>query len=148
MDMWTVRLHQSHRNGARNPKQRWIVDPPGYDYERRAAADWHKAGGKQFQWGNGISKRKAWYEAMDYANKMARTRKIVLPKLPKIDKYGNDVPGAPRLNIGWQYLGMNRDVLMLWLKDGLRELIYIKPTELRPLALTLLALAEEREDKK
>lgn len=150
MSMWTVRLHQSRRNGARNPKRRWVIDPPGYDYKRRAehTGNWHRAGGKWFQWGSGVSKREAWREAMDYANHMACTREIVLPKLPRIDKYGNSVPDAPRLNVGWQYLGMNRDVPMLWLKDGLRELIYIKPAEVRPLALALLSLAEEKEDER
>ena len=82
MNRWTVRTHQSHRNGSRNPKRRWVVDPPGFDYKKRAehTGKWHRAGGKWFQWGGERTKREAWKEALDYADRMARTITITLPR--------------------------------------------------------------------
>ena len=91
MNRWTVRTHQSHRNSSKNPKRRWVVDPPGFDYKKRAehTTNWHRAGGKWFQWGRERTKRGAWKEALAYADRMARTITITLPRTnhpPKNDK--------------------------------------------------------------
>ena len=147
MSMWTVRLHQSRRNGARNPKRRWVVDPPGYDYKRRAehTGNWHRAGGKYFQWGGNVSKREAWREAMDYADRMSRTRGVMLPRLVEC---GGRVPGAPGLRFGVEYeSGVQDGVPLFWLSDWGSDYVYIRLDELRPLAAVLLSIAEKEEHK-
>lgn len=82
MSKWSVTIHQSHRNGSKNPKCRWVVDPPGYGPENRFWVDrrWHIAGGRWFAWGSGVSKREAWRQALAYADQRARTREYVLPR--------------------------------------------------------------------
>lgn len=85
---WQVRVHQSHTNGSKNPKRRWVVDPPGYDHTNRTWGDhrWHVAGGKWFQWDeNNITKREAWEQALAYADHMARTVRVELPADPNKD---------------------------------------------------------------
>lgn len=80
---WQVRVHQSHKNGSKSPKSRWVVDPPGFDYTKRAehTGNWHRAGGKWFQWGGETTKREAWEQALAYADKMSRTVRIELPRV-------------------------------------------------------------------
>ncbi|HCG2982322.1 hypothetical protein ACL1CN_10375 [Corynebacterium striatum] len=80
---WSVTIHQSHHNGSKNPKCRWVVDPPGYNHKNRNWGDyrWHVAGGKWFAWGSGTSKREAWEQALAYADQQARTQEIVLPRV-------------------------------------------------------------------
>lgn len=83
-----------------------------------------------------------WREAMDYADRMARTREVVLPR---IKECGNRVPGALGIRLGWEYMAMDRDALAFWVEDEGSDVIYVQLDELRPLAAALLALDEEME---
>lgn len=78
-----------------------------------------------------------WREAMDYADRMARTAEVVLPRIAGC---GDRVPGAPGLLLGWE----NH---IFWLADHGSDFIRITPAELRPLAAALLALAEKEATK-
>ena len=134
MSRWTVKLHQSHRNGALHPKRRWVVDPPGYNHKRRAehTGNWHRAGGKWFQWGGDVSKREAWREALDYADRMARTREYVLPRVAP--------QGEVSVSATWYC-----DQGAIHYINSAGQVVQGTPAELRPLALALLALAEQEE---
>ena len=80
-----------------------------------------------------------WREAQDYADRMARTREVVLPRL---GDSGDPVPGAPNLTLGWEYPNW-ADKPVIWIGQNRSYLIYIAPEELRPLGEAVLALAEQ-----
>ena len=150
MSRWTVRLHQSHRNGAKNPKRRWVVDPPGYNHKRRAehTGNWHRAGGKWFQWGGDVSKREAWREAVAYADRMARTREYVLPRP---DKDG-DIATTDE-QVAWEGTEFERTVVSVaWIEEpGTIGLStgdsdhYMTTDGAHSIALAILALAEQEK---
>lgn len=75
---WTVRVHQSRHDGARHPKCRWMVDPPGYGPGNRRSG-WHDAGGRAFRWAprDEQDRHHAYREALAYAHTMARIEKII-----------------------------------------------------------------------
>ena len=85
---------------------------------------------------------RTWREAMDYADRMARTREVVLPRqqlplsLPGLEE---DEPVFVTYDIedGCVYL-TDQD-------DG--DMIVLYPHELRPLALVLLAYLEGKEGR-
>ena len=161
MSRWTVKLHQSHRNGAKNPKQRWVVDPPGYDHKLRAelTGNWHRAGGKWFQWGGDVSKREAWREAMDYADRMARTREVVLPRPNFEDEVAERTALGPvkyRKVKGWSFpehqvslvYEPESDVALYYLVDDTtkqQRALALRREEWADVATALLALAEQEE---
>ena len=80
-----------------------------------------------------------WREAMAYADRMART---VTVELPRIRTSGDPVPGALDLLLGWEnpyWAGKHT----AWIADRSSDAILVRPYELKPLALALLALAEQ-----
>lgn len=135
MSKWSVAIHQSHHNGSKNPKCKWVVDPPGYNHKNRNWGDyrWHVAGGKWFAWGRGVSKREAWEKALAYADRRARTREYVLPRQP----LPLSLPGIEVTTVEYDEDG---DVLITDHDGG--EMVAFYKHELRPLALALLAHAE------
>lgn len=79
---------------------------------------------------------RTWEEAQEYADRMARTREYVLPRI----SHSNDwVPDMPTLKIGWEHHPVETS---FWVEDRGLNFIYIRPDELLPLALALAALAE------
>lgn len=80
-----------------------------------------------------------WREAMDYADQRARTREYVLPR---ISHSGEWVPDMPTLRLGWENHPAGTT---FWVEDRGVNSIYVRPDELRPLALALLALHYQQE---
>lgn len=80
-----------------------------------------------------------WAEALAYADRMARTREIELPRFAENNAI---VPGALGLSLepGRTWNGARN----AWVKDG-AGMVYVASYDLRPLALALLALAEREE---
>lgn len=81
-----------------------------------------------------------WRMAQDYADRMARTREVVLPRQP----LPLSLPGED----GDEPITVTRDeedgcVCLTDESDG--EVVSLYPHELRPLALVLYALAEQEE---
>lgn len=85
-----------------------------------------------------------WREAMDYADRRARTVEVVLPRIAGC---GDRVPGAPGLKLGWEFAGGEPDAPVFWVEAEGSDVIYVQPDELRPLALALLSLAEREEQQ-
>ena len=114
---------------------KWIVKKKSFGIGWRAwpDVDDYWAGFRYFR---------TWREAMDYADRMSRTREVVLPR---IKECGNRVPGALGIRLGWEYMAMDRDALAFWVEDEGSDFIHVQPDELRPLALALLAMDEEVE---
>lgn len=83
-----------------------------------------------------------WREAMDYADRMARTVEVVLPRIAGC---GDRVPGAPGLKLGWEFAGGEPDAPVFWVEAEGSDVIYVQPDELRPLAAALVAIDEEME---
>lgn len=81
-----------------------------------------------------------WREAVAFADRMARTREVVLPR---ITECGDRVPGAQGLRLGWEFAGGEPDAPVFWVEDEGSDVIYVQLDELRPLAAALLALAEQ-----
>lgn len=136
---WSVTIHQSHHNGSKNPKCRWVVDPPGYNHKNRNWGDhrWHVAGGKWFAWGRGVSKREAWRQAMTYADQRARTREYVLPRQPLPLSLPGIADDDAEVSVTYDKNGC------VYLKDeDHSETLTLYARELRPLALALLAHTE------
>lgn len=80
-----------------------------------------------------------WREAMDYADRMARTVTV-----PRILDSGDPVPGAPDLTLGWEYQ-LWVDKHAVWVGGQGCDMIHVKPEELKPLALALLAMHYQQE---
>ena len=78
-----------------------------------------------------------WREAQDYADRMARTREVVLPR---VLHSGDWVPNMPTLKIGWE---RHPAGTTFWVEDGAWNVITVRPNELHPLANALHALAEQ-----
>lgn len=78
-----------------------------------------------------------WREAMEYADRMARTRDYVLPRSVGS---GGRVLGAPKFRIGVAYSAGEKTI---WVEEQSNSAIDIRLDELLPLALVLLALAEQ-----
>ena len=78
-----------------------------------------------------------WREAQDYADRMARTREVVLPRITESKVM---IPGALGLSLesGRTWDGKRNT----WVRDGV-SMVYVAAYDLRPLALALLALAEQ-----
>lgn len=78
-----------------------------------------------------------WREAMDWADRLARTREVVLPRITESKVM---IPGALGLSLesGRTWDGKRNT----WVRDGV-SMVYVASYELRPLALALLALAEQ-----
>lgn len=135
---WAVRIHQSHRNGSKCPKNRWVVDPPGFDYKKRAehTGNWHRAGGNWFQWDRQRTKREAWKEALAYADKMARTVEVELPR------DNTTVPLPEAFEKEAKPITLRRwagETVIECTAQGVEEVIFVHDSELKPLALALLA---------
>lgn len=80
-----------------------------------------------------------WREAMDYADQQARTREVVLPR---ISHSGDWVPNMPTLRLGWEH---HHTGTTFWVEDRGINSITVRPDELRPLALALLAMHYQQE---
>lgn len=80
-----------------------------------------------------------WREAQDWADRQARTREYTLPRMTENNAI---IPGAIGLFLepGRNWNGARNT----WVKDGV-GMIYVPSYDLRPLALALLALAEQEE---
>ena len=81
-----------------------------------------------------------WREAMDYADRMARTREVVLPRYSL----------TPRNNSGafWGARKRGNDYAVFRYRNFREtQVIHVSFADLRPLALALLALAEQEETK-
>ena len=78
-------------------------------------------------------------EALDYADRQARTREYVLPR---ISHSGDWVPNMPTLRLGWEKHPTEKT---FWVEDQGHGSITVRPDELLPLALALAALAEQEE---
>ena len=142
---WTVRIHQSHRNGAKCPKSRWVVDPPGFDYKKRAehTGNWHRAGGNWFQWDRERTKREAWKEALAYADRRARTVEVTAPRV--VDDCV-PVPGSPKPAREATWIAPSRDGgCWITMPTAGYIPIMVRKEELAPLALALLAHHYRRE---
>lgn len=74
-----------------------------------------------------------WQEALTYADKLARTREVVLPR--------DTARPSEHLEIGPMYWG---GAVVTTVDDGARLLL--SPKEIRPLALALLAHAERMSE--
>ena len=85
---------------------------------------------------HGIVSFPTWREAQDYADRMARTREYVLPR---ISHSGDWVPDMPTLKIGWEN---HHTRTTFWVEDRGINSITIRPDELLPLALALATFAE------
>ena len=89
--------------------------------------------------GKYVTNKFDWAEALAYADRMART---VTVELPRIRTSGDPVPGALDLLLGWEnpyWAGKHT----AWIADRSSDAILVRPYELKPLALALLALAEQ-----
>lgn len=80
-----------------------------------------------------------WREAQDYADRMACTRKYVLPR---VLGSGEWVPDMPTLRLGWENRPTEKT---FWVEDQRCDSITVRPDELLPLALALATLAEQEE---
>lgn len=82
---------------------------------------------------------RTWREAQDYADRMARTREYVLPRITERNAI---VPGSLGLYLesGRTWDGKRNT----WIKDEV-GMIYVASYNLRSLAVALLALAEQEE---
>ena len=80
-----------------------------------------------------------WREAMEYADKRARTREVVLPRITESKAM---IPGARGLILetGRTWDGKRNT----WIKDEV-SMVYAASYNLRPLALALLALHYQQE---
>ena len=73
---------------------------------------------------------RTWREAQDYADRMARTREVVLPRLRP--------PGELTVSAIWSY-----DSLVVYYVDASGQTVKGTPADLARHAATLLALAEQ-----
>lgn len=80
-----------------------------------------------------------WREAMDYADKRARTREVVLPRQPLPLSLPGDEGDKP-ITVTQDEEGC---VFLTDEDDG--EMVVLSPHELRPLALALLAMHYQQE---
>ena len=80
-----------------------------------------------------------WREAQDYADRMARTREYVPPR---VLGSGEWVPDMPTLRLGWENHPTEKT---FWVEDQGRGSITVRRDELLPLALALAALAEQED---
>lgn len=80
---------------------------------------------------------RTWRDAQDYADRQARTREY---ELPRITESKAMIPGAIGLSLesGRTWDGKRNT----WVRDGV-SMVYVASYDLRPLALALLALAEQ-----
>lgn len=78
-----------------------------------------------------------WADAMEAADRLARTREVVLPRITESKAM---IPGSLGLSLesGRTWDGKRNT----WVRDGV-SMVYVASYELRPLALALLALAEQ-----
>ena len=88
--------------------------------------------------GGGVS-FPTWREALDYVDRQARTREVVLPRITESKAM---IPGALGLSLesGRTWDGKRNT----WVRDGV-SMVYVASYDLRPLALALLTLAEQEE---
>lgn len=102
-------------------------------------APWKKVWKAYNPSGSVIARFPTWRMAMDYADRMARTREVVLPRITESKAM---IPGALGLSLesGRTWDGKCNT----WVRDGV-SMVYVASYELRPLGLALLALAEQEE---
>lgn len=86
-----------------------------------------------------IERFRTWREALDYADRMARTREVVLPRQPLPLSLPGDEGDKP-ITVTQDEWGF-----VFLTDEGDGEMVVLSPHELRPLAGTLFALAEQEE---
>lgn len=110
--------------------RRWKVDRRNLPYPKGAVIWVACCDGKKGTF-------RTWREALDYAGRMARTREVVLPRITESKAM---IPGALGISLesGRTWDGKRNT----WVRDGV-SMVYVASYDLRPLALALLALAEQ-----
>lgn len=88
----------------------------------------------------GVAQFPTWREAMDYADRMARTREVTLPRQPLPLTLPGEEEDAPVVVTQ----APEGDCFFLTDEDD-GEMVVLYPFELRPLALALLALHYQKE---
>lgn len=86
-----------------------------------------------------------WREAMDYADRMARTREVVLPRGPYEIRSKQNIYEEPVKVESIKHFPGHETVAVKYTAHGVPAGFFLAPDELRPLALALLALAEQEE---
>lgn len=96
--------------------------------------------GSGVPWARVLQLFDTWREAMDYADRMARTREVVLPRYSL----------TPRNRRGayWGARKRGHDYAVFRVKDFAEsQVIHVAFDDLRPLAAALLSLAEREEQQ-
>lgn len=126
MTRWKVAQHVQYRF--------WLAYPASYDSEQPESNMDDDLPRQPLA--RGFRK---WQDALDYADRMARTVEVTLPRITESKAM---IPGAFGLSLeaGRTWDGKRNT----WVKDG-AGMVYVASYDLRPLALALLALAEQEE---
>lgn len=94
-------------------------------------------------WGN----YKNHAEALAHADRQSRTRQVVLPRGPyEIRSKQNIYEELIKVESITHFLG-HETVAVKYTTHGVPDMLFLAPDELRPLALSLLALAEKENNK-
>ena len=84
-----------------------------------------------------------WREAQDYADRMARTREVVLPRGPYEIRGKQNIYEDPITVKPAKHLAGYETVAVGYTTHGVQNGFFLAQDEVRPLALALLALAEQ-----
>ena len=84
-------------------------------------------------------------EALAYADRMARTREVVLPRGPYEIRGKQNIYEAPITVKPAKHLAGYETVAVSYTTHGVQDGFFLAQDEVRPLALALLALAEQEE---
>lgn len=84
-----------------------------------------------------------WEEAQDYADRMARTREVVLPRGPYEIRGKQNIYEDPITVKPAKHLAGYETVAVGYTTHGVQNGFFLAQDEVRPLALALLALAEQ-----
>lgn len=86
---------------------------------------------------------RTWREAQDYADRMARTREVVLPRGPYEIRGKQNIYEDPITVKPAKHLAGYETVAVGYTTHGVQNGFFLAQDEVRPLALALLALAEQ-----